>query len=95
MSALDDMFEHWLQHPTLKEHATLIGDVLREYATILRERNELREALRRYIIYTEVDGYEQLSKEFGACKHPESSIWMEEWLDKTLRNPAKKALENK
>lgn len=47
----------------------------------------LQEVLRRYAIMQDGDGYEALAKEFGECAHPESSYWMEEWLDRVLRYP--------
>ena len=57
------------------------------------ENERLREALRRYMIFeNNLDGYLELSREFGACEHPESSVWMTEWLERVLREPAKAAL---
>ncbi len=38
-------------------------------------------------------GYNELAKIVGTCEHPESSVWMEEWLDEFLINPTKKILE--
>ena len=49
------------------------------------ELSKLNEKLRRYQLYYEhVDGYEKLAAEFGACEHPESSVWLAEWLDRVL-----------
>ena len=53
----------------------------------------LHEALRRYMIYeNNFNGYLELSREFGGCEHPESSVWMTEWLERVLREPAKAAM---
>jgi len=49
------------------------------------ELARLREKLRRYQLYYDgVFGYKKLAQEFGACEHPESSVWLTEWLNKIL-----------
>ena len=51
-----------------------------------------REALRRYTIYEEVFGYEQLAEEFGPEECPGTSWSMEAWMDRVLRDPARTLL---
>jgi hypothetical protein len=53
---------------------------------------QLAEALRRYNIHESFMGFEELCQEFGAPEHPESSISMEAWLGRVLREPARAAL---
>lgn len=67
---------------------------LQELALKGEKTNALEEVLRRYIIYEGAGGYDELSALFGACKHPESSVYMEEWLDRVLRKPAAHAFSN-
>ena len=78
---------------TLTEALKQIEKNFPEAARVIREeRDELKDVLRRYVVYNTPGGYELLSKEFGACEHPESSLWMTEWLDRVLLGPAMKVL---
>ena len=58
------------------------------------DSEKMRELLRRWYIYDKHDGYEQLAKEFGACEHPESSVWYTEWFERVLGEPTRQILDN-
>ena len=77
----------------------LIGDQRRHAAIravlqpLYEQMADEQEALRRYYIFEkEIDGAEQLEREFGAPEVRGSSISEEVWLERVLREPARQVL---
>jgi len=61
--------------------------------SLVAENARLRAALRRYMLHEETFGYEKLAEEFGPEECPGTSWSMEAWMDRVLRDPARRALK--
>ena len=62
-------------------HISMIGYETKN-DSLEADNRALREALRRYVVYTSFDGERELGKEFGHPEFPDSSLHMEAWLER-------------
>ena len=70
------------------DYITALESRLREAEAVIKLQNDV---INRWSINETAFGEQELEARFGKIEYPDSSIWVEEWLDRVLRSPTLEA----